>query len=137
MKNKKILVVDDEEMIVDTFQAFLELEGYEVFTANCVVNAKKVLSDIEADLVLTDLKMPGENGIDFLNYLNKNFSNMPVVMITGNPDVKATYLAYEKGILDFLIKPVSRKDLIEIVTKVFAELENSDIDIDKLLEDLK
>ncbi|MCO4783923.1 MAG: response regulator [Candidatus Cloacimonetes bacterium] len=137
MEDKTILVVDDEEMILDTFQAFLELEGYCVYTANCVANAKTVLSDKVIKLVLTDLKMPGENGIEFLTYLNKNHSNIPVVMITGNPDAKATYAAYEKGIMDFLIKPISRKDITEIANRVFSDLAGGDEDIDELLRGLR
>ncbi|MCJ8347688.1 response regulator [bacterium] len=82
--------------------------------------------------------MPGENGIEFLGFLNKEFPNLPVVMITGNPDAKATYLAYEKGIMDFLIKPISRKSLVDITQRVFEENENTeDDDIDELLRGLE
>lgn len=137
MKTKTILIVDDEEMILDTFQAFLELEGYNVYTANCVANAKVVLAENTIHLVLTDLKMPGENGIEFLTYLNESYANLPVVMITGNPDAKATYTAYEKGIMDFLIKPISRKALTDITNRVFSDLDGGDEDIDELLKGLK
>ena len=84
-----ILIVDDEELVSGTYQDFLELEGYPVEIADSVAVARQKLSKQRFDLVITDYKMPREDGLDLINYLNDNFPEVKVVMITGFPEKKS------------------------------------------------
>ena len=136
-----ILIVDDEELVSGTYQDFLELEGYPVEIADSVAVARQKLSKQRFDLVITDYKMPREDGLDLINYLNDNFPEVKVVMITGFPEKKATNEAFRGGIVEFLFKPVEREELIHTVKKLMvqekvAQNDPEDATIDEILKDL-
>ncbi len=136
-----ILIVDDEELVSGTYQDFLELEGYPVEIADSVAVARQKLSKQRFDLVITDYKMPREDGLDLIHYLNDNFPEVKVVMITGFPEKKATNEAFRGGIVEFLFKPVEREELIHTVKKLMvqqkiAQNDPEDATIDEILKDL-
>lgn len=139
--SKSILIVDDEELVREAYKAFLELENYFVHIAPNVSRAREILNSYAIDLVITDLKMPQEDGLDLIHYLNENFPHLMVVLITGNPQSQAAYDAFASGIVEYLIKPVDRKDFVETVSRLFQESSDSDKSVegqekDKLLDDL-
>jgi len=68
--SKSILIVDDEELVREAYKAFLELENYFVHVAESVSRAWEILNSYAIDLVITDLKMPQEDGLDLIHYLN-------------------------------------------------------------------
>lgn len=136
-----ILIVDDEELVSGTYQDFLRLEGYTVEIANSVALAREKLSKQRFELVVTDYKMPSEDGLDLIHYLNDNFPEIKVVMITGFPEKKATHQAFRDGIVEFLFKPVEREELVLTIRKLMAqetaELSDSeDAAINEILKDL-
>ena len=116
-----ILIVDDEELVSGTYQDFLKLEGYSVEIADSVELAREKLSQKTFDLVVTDYKMPREDGLDLINYLNDNFPDIKVVMITGFPEKKATHQAFRDGIVEFLFKPVEREELVLTIKKLMSQ----------------
>ena len=134
-----ILLVDDEEMILDTFDAFLSFEGYKIFTAFSVEEARQVLKKEKIDLILSDLRMPDEDGLDLVRYLNENYPYLAVIMVTGSPEAQDTYDAYDKGIVEFLVKPVGKKTLLETVRRILdqssgAGKDSESEEIDNLLK---
>ena len=116
-----ILIVDDEELVSGTYQDFLKLEGYSVEIADSVELAREKLSQKNFDLVVTDYKMPREDGLDLINYLNDNYPDIKVVMITGFPEKKATHQAFRDGIVEFLFKPVEREELVLTIKKLMSQ----------------
>ena len=136
-----ILIVDDEELVSGTYQDFLKLEGYSVEIADSVELAREKLSKQNFDLVVTDYKMPREDGLDLINYLNDNFPDIKVVMITGFPEKKATHQAFRDGIVEFLFKPVEREELVLTIKKLMspepAVLNDSENEtVNEILKDL-
>jgi len=136
-----ILIVDDEELVSGTYQDFLRLEGYSVEIADSVAVAREKLSEQRFDLVITDYKMPREDGLDLIHYLNDNFPEIKVVMITGFPERKATNEAFRGGIVEFLFKPVEREELVLTVKKLMVKetaalSDSEDATIDQILKDL-
>ncbi|MEE2923861.1 MAG: response regulator [bacterium] len=136
-----ILIVDDEELVSGTYQDFLRLEGYSVEIANSVAVAREKLSQYRFDLVVTDYKMPREDGLDLIHYLNDNFPEIKVVMITGFPEKKATHQAFRDGIVEFLFKPVEREELVITIKKLMSQEptvlnDSEDATIDEILKDL-
>ena len=136
-----ILIVDDEELVSGTYQDFLRLEGYSVEIANSVAVAREKLSQYRFDLVVTDYKMPREDGLDLIHYLNDNFPEIKVVMITGFPEKKATHQAFRDGIVEFLFKPVEREELVLTIKKLMSQepavLNDSENEtVNEILKDL-
>ncbi len=136
-----ILIVDDEELVSGTYQDFLRLEGYSVEIADSVALAREKLSQQKFDLVVTDYKMPREDGLDLIHYLNDKFPEIKVVLITGFPEKKATHQAFRDGIVEFLFKPVERDELVLTIKKLMAPEptvlnDSEDATINEILKDL-
>ena len=136
-----ILIVDDEPLVREAYAAFLGMEGYEVLQADSVSAAKDHLTQQGIDLVLTDYRMPGEDGLGLLNYINENFPSLMVIMVTGNPDSEGTVQAFAGGVVEFLVKPVDRMTLVNTVGKLLGQDQKVDHqendEIDSLLNDLQ
>lgn len=114
-EKKTILVVDDEEVIRDTLRIHLEKEGYRVITSNDGLDAIVTLKRDDVSLVITDIKMPKLDGFGVLEHTRKNYSYVPVVMLTGYIDVNLAVEAMKMGSFHYLTKPVRKKELIATV----------------------
>jgi DNA-binding NtrC family response regulator len=108
----KILIVDDEPIIRTALREILEYEKYEIEEAENVKKALEAIEKQEFKLILSDIKMPEMNGIDFLEELQKRESNVPVIMITGHGDIDTAVEALKKGAFDFLQKPLDMNRLL-------------------------
>jgi DNA-binding NtrC family response regulator len=80
---KRILLVDDEEMILDTYSSLLDEKGYSVVATNCGRKALEVFSSHSIDLVITDLAMPEVDGFTVIEEVKKSSPNTPVIVFTG------------------------------------------------------
>ena len=83
----KVLVVDDEESIRFTFNAFLSKEGHHVFTANDYTSAMKIISNEDIDLIFADVILGDFTGIEILGEVRERGLQCPVIMITGKPSI--------------------------------------------------
>jgi two-component system chemotaxis response regulator CheY len=102
-----ILVVDDEEAITYVFERYLSIAGYRVSTANSGADALRAFAADPADLVITDFRMPGMNGMELIAGLRALASGLPALLISANPvDVAAV-----PDDVRFMPKPVSMPDL--------------------------
>ena len=108
----KILIVDDEPIIRAALREILEYEKYEIEEAENAKIALEIIEKQEFKLILSDIKMPGMNGIDFLEELQKRENNVPVIMITGHGDVDTAVESLKKGAFDFLQKPLDMNRLL-------------------------
>ncbi len=128
----RILVVDDEPSIRVTFEYFLKNAGYEVFLAENIDEAEKIVSEQELDLIISDIIMPKSSGIEFLSKVKAKLKNLPIIIMTGEPTVDTAKQAVKFSAHDYLIKPVSKETLIKAVR--FALSEKMLIDKKKQLE---
>ncbi|MBN2035343.1 MAG: sigma-54-dependent Fis family transcriptional regulator [Chitinispirillaceae bacterium] len=119
MKGMKILIVDDETEIRTTLNEILSEEGYEVLLAGSFGEAQNALGT-GVDLVLLDIKLGEENGIDLLKSIKAVFPRLPVVMITGHGSVSLASQAFKLGAHDFLEKPLR---LLQVRTCIRNALE--------------
>jgi len=102
----RILIIDDETDFLAALQALFADEGYECLTAaNGKVGLKLALSD-QPDLVITDLKMPGIDGLEVLAELRREYPAMPVVLLTAHGTVDSAVKALKFGAVDYLPKPI-------------------------------
>ncbi len=101
-----ILVIDDDQALCELLQEDLSRRGHEVLTALNVTAARELLHQQEIDIVLTDLNMPGVNGIDFCAEVNENRPDLPVVIMTAFGSLETAIAALRAGAYDFVTKPV-------------------------------
>ncbi len=106
-----ILVVDDDSRIRDLLSRYLREHGYRVSTAEHAADARSKLSSFAFDLIVLDIMMPGENGLDFAKSLRLN-SVIPILMLTARSDIDDRVKGLELGVDDYLGKPFEPKELL-------------------------
>jgi DNA-binding NtrC family response regulator len=117
----KILVVDDEEGARELFNTILTDEGYDVTLANNGADALTRMQGDVYDLVVTDIKMPGMDGLQLLQELRKTGSKADVIMVTAYGEVESYLKAMSLGAAEYINKPIRIKELKRIVHKVLTE----------------
>src|SRR2546428_6684563 len=101
----KVLVVDDEESVVVTIKAILQLDGYDVATTTSWAEARSMVRDQEFDLVLTDLRLEDGDGLDVLRAVREHFPETVTIMLTGYASLESAIKALRVGASDYLVKP--------------------------------
>jgi putative two-component system response regulator len=109
---ERILIVDDEEQIRTLLARLLGAQGYDCLTAEDAAVARRVLEETRVALVLSDVNMPGESGIDFTREVLARFPDTAVVMVTGMDDRKYADVAIELGAYGYVLKPFKPNELI-------------------------
>jgi EAL domain-containing protein (putative c-di-GMP-specific phosphodiesterase class I) len=113
----RILVVDDEDSLARVLGRMLTAAGYEVLMAADGRRAVALLSDMTFDAILSDIDMPHLNGIQLLQAVRQRDLDVPVVLMTGNPDLKTAMQAVEHGALQYLIKPINLDELGTVMAR--------------------
>jgi DNA-binding NtrC family response regulator len=112
---KRILVVEDEEKLRRVIELQLTSAGFDVDKAGAAEDGLKIVD--RADLVLTDLKLPRMDGLQFLGLIRRQNSQVPVVMMTAYGTVETAVESMKAGATDFLLKPFSLDHLMQVVYK--------------------
>ncbi len=113
----RILVVDDDDLVRDTFAAILDEEGYEVCCAKSGADALACLTNTAFDIMLCDIFMPGQNGLELLPHAQALAPDMPIILITGYGSVAMAREALQLGASDFITKPCGAGELPIIVER--------------------
>ncbi len=109
----KVLVVDDEPEILRTLRSYLELHGFGVQTASNAAEALEHVRKGKVHIVLTDIKMPGMDGLELLEEVRRIDFSIQVIVMTGYSTFDTTLQALERGAADYILKPF--EDLDEVV----------------------
>lgn len=115
-----ILIVDDEINYTRILSAVLQEENYETITANSGPEALTILNSSDIDLVLTDMKMPGMDGIFLLEKIKQQDPELPVIMMTAHGTVEKAVEAMQKGAYSYILKPFDNDRLILFVEKAIT-----------------
>src|SRR5271165_2207847 len=107
-----VLIIDDEAAIRESLQTLLDLEGYEVETANDGNEGLARLADRPFDLVLLDFALPERNGIEVLSDIRERDTELPVIMITAYGTVENAVNAMKGGATNFIKKPWDNEKLL-------------------------
>jgi len=116
---KRILVVDDEEMILDLLEETFRKRGYGVETA---VNGREALKNIKEekyDLLVTDLRLPDISGMEILSRVKGKHPELGIIMITAYGSIKNAVKAMKKGAFDYITKPFDLDEMELVVDKFF------------------
>lgn len=106
----KILAIDDEEKILDVIKAYLEREGYSVFTETNGANAINTFKSLKPDLVILDLMLPGLSGEEICSKI-RAVSKVPILMLTAKVEEDDKVYGFSIGADDYLTKPFSPREL--------------------------
>jgi len=117
----KILIVDDEAVMRNSCLAFCEKDGHQAITAENGQKALAWLEKNEFDLVITDLKMPGIDGIELLKTIKQNYPHTDVVIMTGFATIESAVEAIRLGAYDYFSKPLLPGSIRKIVAKIVAK----------------
>lgn len=116
----RILVVDDEPIVIKSCESILKAEGYSIESAINGRDAINILGNNNYDLVITDLKMPEIDGIDLIRWLRDSKPEIGVVVITGYPSQDTIKDALNLGIIDYLPKPFTPQILTDVTNKAIT-----------------
>jgi two-component system, cell cycle response regulator len=122
MATGRILVVDDEKFFQELFREVLAGAGHAIRTASSAEEALGFLASEQIDLLLTDIAMPGMDGIGLVREARRRDPDLEAVAITGHDDVKLAVEAMKAGCADFLTKPVDRPELLRVADRVLARV---------------
>jgi response regulator RpfG family c-di-GMP phosphodiesterase len=137
MKNKKILVVDDDKLILDIVKDALEAFDFSVVVVDNTDEALKIFAKEDFDLILCDLFMKPMNGIEFSKYLFDNYQKIPpIIIMTGYGNVESVIETMKLGVKDYILKPFKITSLIQHIEKSIknAEIENENLRLKEILE---
>jgi signal transduction histidine kinase len=113
----KVLVVDDEESVVVTIEAILQLDGYSVATTTSGAEARKMVREVEYDLVLTDLRLEDGDGLEVLKAVRESYPETVTIMLTGYASLESAIQALRAGAYDYLVKPSEVEELRATVAR--------------------
>jgi DNA-binding response OmpR family regulator len=118
---KRILVAEDNKLILETIFHSLAREGYEIVKANDGKECLKLLEDIKVDLIITDLYMPFVNGNEVISIIrDERKENTPILVLSAAGAEDAVLKAFDLGADDFMVKPFSLVELNVRVRKLLA-----------------
>lgn len=121
---KKILLVEDEEILSQMYKDKLEEAGFRISLARNIAKAKESTKEEKPDLVILDILLPGENGLSFLKWLreNPNFQKVPVIVFSNFDDPETKKEAEGLGILSYVLKTsYTPSQLIEKVNSLIKK----------------
>ena len=116
-RDEKILVIDDEQVILDAVSRIAEAEGFDVDSANEAATALNQISQKQFSLILCDIMMPLMDGFTFLDEIHKRKISTPVIMITGYSTVENAVKSLFKGAVDFVPKPFTFEELNSAISR--------------------
>ena len=117
----RVLIVDDDASVRDVISVLLQEEGYECRTASSAEAALDVAAAHAPPLVISDMKMPGRDGIWLLEAFRERYPETAVIMLTGYGDTEAAVDCLRRGAVDYLLKPPKLTDLIRAIERALAK----------------
>ncbi|MDX6632412.1 MAG: cyclic di-GMP phosphodiesterase [Solirubrobacterales bacterium] len=117
--DKTILIVDDDPWVRKLMRTTLEGAGYHCYEAGAVAGARHLVEETRIDLLLCDLHLAGESGMDLVVDLAEMEPEVPFVMVSGEDDPEIASLAIERGAFGYLVKPVARGQLLIAIANAF------------------
>ena len=115
----KILLIDDEYSVRFTIGEMLRADGYDVITAQNAEEAWQLLQKNEFDIVVSDVLLPGTNGLDLVKRIRASYPLTQIVVISGEPDLTLSTQALKIGVFDYLLKPVSGRVIRKVIAKAY------------------
>jgi two-component system nitrogen regulation response regulator GlnG len=117
----KVLVVDDDAAVCWALEQALKGGGFDVQIAADAAAARRSLRKSRPDVVMTDIRMPGESGLDLLASLRKEYPSLPVVVMTAHGTMETAIEAVQRGAFDYLPKPIDLHRAIDVLKRALGD----------------
>jgi len=132
-----ILVVDDDYQVLNTLQLLLSEGGFLVVPANNAAEALMLLENRNVQVVLTDIRMPGINGIELAGKIHDRDPDLPVLIMTAYAEVEVAVSALRRGVFDFIYKPFNNDLLVHAINKAatFSDMKTREKNYRQSLEE--
>jgi two-component system response regulator GlrR len=117
----KLLLIDDDECLLRLMSIRLEGEGFDVTSVNNATHALRLTYNNAYDVVLSDLRMPGMDGLNLFDELLLKHRDLPVILMTAHGTIKDAVAATQRGVFSFLTKPVDHKELRQTLLKAVSQ----------------
>src|SRR6266436_4203299 len=119
----KVYVIDDDEAMRDSLNFLLQSAGFDVALFENALNFLDALSELEFGCVVSDVRMPGLDGIELLKRMKTRYGAFPIIIMTGHGDVPLAVEAMKLGAVDFLEKPFEDDRLITMIEMAIRQAE--------------
>ncbi|HET8803630.1 MAG TPA: sigma-54 dependent transcriptional regulator, partial [Aequorivita sp.] len=123
---QQIHIVEDDVAFGKMLTSFLERKGFEVTVSLTGENARKSITENNFDLLITDLKLPDDSGLELLEFAQKTSQKTKVILMTAYSEVDTAVKAIKKGALDYISKPFRPEELLMIIEEDFQNIESSE-----------
>ena len=110
---KSILIVEDDITFGMMLKTWLGKKGFEVDSASNIARAKRCIEAQMPDLILSDLRLPDQDGIHLLKWMNEQHMDIPLIIMTGYADIQSAVQAIKLGARDYIAKPVNPEELLK------------------------
>jgi DNA-binding NtrC family response regulator len=118
----RVFIIDDEEHVRKTVGLALKQGGYEVFEA---ADGEEAIATIQSgpsvQAIICDIALPKVSGHDLIAFIRMKLPSVPVIVLTGHPDVQGAASLFKLGVVDYLIKPAQAQTLLEAVRRAIGE----------------
>lgn len=122
----KILIVEDDQMILNSLSEALSLKDYDVYQSITLSQASEVLNSNNIDLIILDIQLPDGNGVDFCRALRVN-NKVPIIFLTARDDEETIVAGLNAGGDDYVCKPFSINELYARINSILRRVSNDDI----------
>ena len=129
LEKKRILMIDDEEMVSQTIKRILTLNGYQSESALNGEEAKKQILGGFFNMALLDLKLPDINGIDLLKWIKRESPRTLIIVVTGYPSLDNAVEAINIGANAYIMKPINPKELLNFIEEKLRDQDNREMGV--------
>lgn len=119
-RSARVLAVDDDPVILDVFTEFLQVQGYETFTATNTEHAVRLLAATRPHVVLLDMAIAHSDGMTILRKIRTQYPEIPVIMVTANPDPDLMRDPLQLGAFQYIAKPFDYVHLADAIAAALA-----------------
>ncbi len=125
MKSASVLLVDDEPNATRVLSAILRADKYSVLEAMCVDSALNLMKRNPVDAIITDIKMPGKDGYQLFDHVNKHYPHIPVMFLTAYGKIDSAVTALSKGAFYYFVKPPDYQKLKQILSSAISQCKQA------------
>jgi len=119
--SERMLIIDDEDIVLESARKVFTPEGFDVVTTNSPAEGLKLIADSKFDVVLCDWKMPGFDGMDVVEEIDRRSPDSAIVMISGFPSVGRATEAMKRGAMDYVSKPFTPEEISNAVKRAMRQ----------------